>query len=89
MDVSKAGQARFFDLRFAIATLFTLFGVIVTATGFFASDEELAKSQGVNLSLWTGLGMLVLAVVFWVWLLVAPVDVPTGHETGPEPPLEP
>lgn len=92
MDQTPRG-ARFFDLRFAIASLFSLFGVIVTVTGFFASDEDLAKSNGINLSLWTGIGMLVLAAVFWVWLFVAPAEVPTGHEDGPQtldqPPVEP
>jgi cell division protein FtsW (lipid II flippase) len=86
-------HSRFFDLRFAIASLFSLFGVIVTITGLVASDEDLAKSEGVNLSLWTGIGMLVLAGAFWIWLLLAPLEVPTGHEEGdqtsPEPPVEP
>lgn len=91
MDQPRA--ARFFDLRFAIASLFTLFGVIVTATGVFASAEDLAKSDGVNLSLWTGLGMLVLAGCFWIWLFAVPADIPSGHEDGSDtfdqPPLEP
>jgi drug/metabolite transporter (DMT)-like permease len=85
--------ARFFDLRFAIASLFTMFGVIVTLTGVFASAEDLAKSDGVNLSLWTGIGMLVLACCFWVWLFAVPPEVPAGHEDAPEtlnqPPVEP
>jgi hypothetical protein len=81
--------SRFFDLRFAIASLFTLFGIIVTATGLAASEEDLVKAEGVNLSLWTGIGMLVLAGVFWIWLLVAPLEVPTGHEELDESPSEP
>ncbi len=92
MDQPPRG-ARFFDLRFAIASLFALFGVIVTITGIFASPEDLAKSDGVNLSLWTGIGMLVLSGFFWIWLFTVPPEVPTGHDDGPDtldqPPLEP
>lgn len=86
-------QARFFDLRFAIASLFTIFGIIVTITGLVADEQDLAKSEGVNLSLWTGIGMLILAASFWGWLFAVPPEVPEGHEDGPEtldkPPLQP
>lgn len=79
---------RIFDLRAAIAALFTLFGVIVTITGLTVDETDLAKTQGINLSLWTGLAMLVLSGVFWIWLFRAPVEVPTGHETQNEPELD-
>lgn len=79
--------ARLYDLRSAIAALFTIFGILVSATGLFASDEDLTKSEGVNLSLWTGLGMLALAAVFWLWMFMVPPDIPTGHEASEfEPP---
>ena len=48
-------RARLYDLRSAIAALFTAFGVIVTLTGLFSDEADLAKSQGINVSLWTGL----------------------------------
>jgi len=70
------------DLRLAIAALFTVFGTIVTVTGMTADEAELAKSQGVNLALWTGLGMLVVAAIFGIWLWLAPPEVPEGHDVG-------
>lgn len=81
-DKEALRRARLYDLRSAIAALFTVFGVLVAITGLFASEEDLAKAEGVNLSLWTGLGMLALAAVFWIWLFVVPPDIPTGHEAS-------
>ena len=49
--------ARQYDVRSAIAALFTACGVIVTLTGVSSDEADLAKSQGINVSLWTGLGM--------------------------------
>ena len=48
-------RARLYDVRFAIAALFTAFDGIVTLTGVFSDEADLAKSQGINVSLWTGL----------------------------------
>lgn len=79
---------RIFDLRAAIAALFTLFGLIVTVTGLTADDADLAKTQGINLSLWTGIAMLALSAVFWIWLFRAPVEVPQGHEAQDEPEVD-
>ncbi|MCU0280001.1 MAG: hypothetical protein MUE31_14075 [Candidatus Nanopelagicales bacterium] len=70
------------DLRLAIAALFTVFGLIVTITGLTVDEADLAKAQGVNLALWTGLGMLGLAAVFGIWLWRAPPEVPEGHDAG-------
>lgn len=80
-------RARLYDLRSAIAALFTAFGVIVTLTGLFSDEADLVKSQGINVSLWTGLGMLLLAGCFWIWLFVVPPDVPTGHSATDFEPL--
>lgn len=72
--------ARMLDLRTYIGALFAIFGVIVTVTGLMASAEDLTKSRGINLSLWTGLGMLVLSGVFLTWMLMAPPEVPHSTE---------
>ena len=72
--------AKIFDLRTFIGSLFVLFGIIVTIRGLTASQAEIDKAEGVNLSLWTGLGMLALGIVFVVWTLVRPPEVYHGHE---------
>lgn len=81
-DPKALRRARIYDLRSAIAALFTVFGLIVTVTGLFADPVDLAKAQGINASLWTGVGMLMLAAVFWAWLFLVPPDVPTGHDAS-------
>jgi hypothetical protein len=59
-----------FDLRTVIALLFAVYGVILTLMGLFGSSQaELDKAGGINLNLWTGIGMLIVAAIFlgWVW----------------------
>lgn len=73
-----ARYARFMDLRFVLALLFAIFGVIVTITGIFATPEEIAKAAGVNISLWTGIALLLLSAFFSVWVLKSPPEVPTS-----------
>ncbi len=75
-QVRDIWRARFLDLRCYIAALFLIFGVLVTVTGAFASPAEIAKAQGVNISLWTGVSMLILSGIFAVWLMLAPPEVP-------------
>ncbi|MBW0117255.1 hypothetical protein [Pseudonocardia abyssalis] len=62
-----------FDLRTVIAVLFGVYGVILTLLGLFGgSPEELAKSGGVDINLWTGVGMLVVAAIFVTWQRLRP-----------------
>jgi hypothetical protein len=68
-------ESRLLDLRFVIALMFLIFGVLVTLAGVFADQESIDKAAGINISLWTGLGMLVLSGVFFLWLAKAPVEV--------------
>lgn len=77
-------RARLLDLRSYIAALFAIFGVIVTLSGIFATPAEIAKAQGINISLWTGLAMLLLSAGFTVWLFRAPPEVPQPHEPLPD-----
>ncbi|MFF3289040.1 hypothetical protein [Streptomyces sp. NPDC003023] len=76
LERKSATAARLFDIRRIIGGLFTLYGVIVTAAGVFASDADLKKAEGVNINLWTGLGMLALGLFFLVWLKLRPTTPP-------------
>ncbi|MBH1935389.1 hypothetical protein I5Q34_14085 [Streptomyces sp. AV19] len=73
-------RARPFDIRLVLGGLFTVYGVLVTAAGIAASDEDLAKAQGVNINLWTGLGLLALGGVFLLWLRWRPGGPPRSGE---------
>lgn len=72
LEKKSATAARLFDIRRIIGGLFTLYGVIVTIAGLTASDADLKKAEGVNINLWTGLGMLALGLFFLVWLWLRP-----------------
>ncbi|MFK8912273.1 hypothetical protein [Streptomyces sp. YS-3] len=86
LEKKSATAARLFDIRRIIGGLFTLYGVIVTIAGLTASDADLDKAQGVNINLWTGLGMLALGLFFlgWLWLRPLAPPVPRDEEDGPE-----
>jgi len=77
-------RARLLDLRFVIATMFAIFGVLVTASGFTASNEEIEQAAGINISLWTGIGLLALSAGFTVWVLRVPPDLPQPHAGATE-----
>jgi hypothetical protein len=72
--------ALLFDIRSFTGGLFLIFGVIVTIVGFNASDADIKKAAGVNLSLIIGIVMLVTGVVFVVWLLMSPPEILHSHE---------
>lgn len=69
-------RAGLFDIRFIIAGLIGLYGLIVVLTGLFQSDAEIDKADGLNINLTAGIGMLVVAIAFAVWARVRPIVVP-------------
>ncbi|MGP2441925.1 hypothetical protein [Streptomyces sp. JW3] len=76
LETKSATAARLFDIRRIIGGLFALYGVIVTIAGLTASDADIDKAEGVNINLWTGLGMLVLGLFFLAWLKLRPTAPP-------------
>ena len=70
--------ARGFDVRTIIGSLLGLYAVVLLVMGlFFTSAEELTKADGVNLNVWTGIGLGVAAAVFLVWVRLRPLVVTT------------
>ncbi|MFG2128572.1 hypothetical protein ACGFNV_12335 [Streptomyces sp. NPDC048751] len=89
LEEKSATAARIFDLRRIIGGLFVLYGVILIITGLTDSDADIDKAQGININLWTGLGMLALGVFFLVWLRLRPTappapPLPVSEEKVPE-----
>ena len=77
----KAGA---FDIRVFIGSLIGLYGVVLVLVGLFGtSDSQLAKSDGLNINLWAGLGMVVVAAAFMVWARLRPVIVPETSDAAP------
>ncbi|CAL9512836.1 hypothetical protein [Streptomyces sp. enrichment culture] len=76
LEARSTTAARLFDIRRIIGVLFVVYGIIVTIAGIVASDEDIDKAEGVNINLWTGLGMLVLGLLFLLWLKLRPTAPP-------------
>ncbi|MGW3492544.1 hypothetical protein [Streptomyces sp. NPDC001020] len=86
LETKSATAARLFDIRRIIGGLFVVYGVIMTIAGLTASDAAIDKAVGVNINLWTGLGMLLLGLFFLVWLKLRPTAPPTPDELPDEEP---
>ncbi|RJQ66879.1 hypothetical protein D5S17_34360 [Pseudonocardiaceae bacterium YIM PH 21723] len=72
-----AGKAGLFDLRWIIALLFGVYGVVLTVVGIgFTTEADLAKAGGLNINLWSGIGMLVMTGLFALWASLRPIIVP-------------
>ncbi|MET9969508.1 hypothetical protein ABZZ80_27170 [Streptomyces sp. NPDC006356] len=74
--------ARLFDIRRIIGGLFVIYGVIVTIAGLTDDDAAIDKAEGVNINLWTGLGMLLLGLFFLTWLKLRPTAPPPPPPTN-------
>ncbi|WP_371477356.1 hypothetical protein [Kitasatospora sp. NBC_00315] len=85
LERASASASRLFDIRRVIGGLFVLYGVVLTVTGALDSPEEIAKAQGININLWTGLGMLLVGGAFLLWMWLSPVQVPEGPEVSGTP----
>ena len=73
-----AKAARLFDIRRLIGGLFLIYGVILVILGLGESDKSIAKSADINVNLYAGLGMLVVAVFFIAWGLMRPLSDEPG-----------
>jgi hypothetical protein len=80
-------SAILFDLRSVIGLLFVVYGIVLTILGIIGeTPEQIAKSGGLALNLWTGLVMLVVGILFYVWAFMKP---PLPQLLGTELLLEP
>lgn len=65
-----------FDIRTIVGGLLGLYGIVLVVTGLIHDTAaEEAKTGGINVNLWAGLGMLVVAVAFLTWARLRPVAV--------------
>lgn len=60
-----------------IALLLGGYGLVITVLGIVVTtDEEIERSAGVNINLWAGLAMLVVAALSVLWTMMRPLRVP-------------
>ena len=81
MSTSSEGEtprkAGAFDIRTFIALLIGAYGIVLIVMGLVSnSDADAAKTGGLNINMWAGLGMLTVAVGFQAWAMWRPVVVP-------------
>ncbi len=75
IDARRAARAaNLFDVRRLIGGLFLIYGVILTILGAGESDASIAKSADININLYSGIGMLVLAALFLAWAFLRPLS---------------
>ena len=83
------------DIRRIIAGLLGLYGVILLVAGIVGSSESKNKAAGVNINLWAGIVLLLMATFFLVWALTRPLSEEMADSDGPverpetAPPEEP
>jgi hypothetical protein len=82
-EIRAAKAANRFDIRRLIGGLFVLYGAIVTIVGVAGSYSVKHKAAGINVDLWTGIGMLVFGALMITWALTRPV-MPEPPETRGE-----
>jgi hypothetical protein len=82
-EAQAAKMANRFDIRRIIGGLFVLYAIILIVTGIVGDHSVKNKASGVNVDLYTGIGMLVVGVLMIVWALTRPV-VPEPPETRGE-----
>ena len=88
IDADRAAKAaNLFDLRRIIGGLFLIYGLILVVLGLGESDASIEKSADVNVNLYAGLGMLVVAVLFIAWALLRPLsaDLDESEESSGGP----
>jgi hypothetical protein len=77
----KSASRNLFDLRWLIAGLFLLYGVVLILLGIFDSDAEIQKADGIRINLWTGIGMFVLGALFTLWSWLRPLRADPAPES--------
>ncbi|MGW5386900.1 hypothetical protein [Nocardia sp. NPDC003963] len=66
----------FFDIRTIVGSLLGLYGIILVITGLVHDTlAEEAKTGGINVNLWAGVALVVVAAAFVAWALLRPVAV--------------
>ncbi|GAA2778551.1 hypothetical protein [Saccharopolyspora taberi] len=66
-----------FDIRTIIGALFLIYGLVLVVTGAVATaPEDIDKAAGLNINLWSGVGMIAFAVLFGLWARIRPIRVP-------------
>ena len=75
-----SAAARLFDIRRLIGGLFSLYGIVLLIAGLVDGDAAKKQAAGIDINIWTGLGMLVVGILFLVWMALNPVEPPDSAD---------
>lgn len=69
-------MTRLFDIRIIIAMLLGIFGVVLLLMGIFDTTSTERRDAGdVNVNLWTGLALALVAAGFMIWAWRKPQEL--------------
>lgn len=86
-EEAPSAASQLFDLRTIIAILFIFYGVILTIMGlFFVTPIEIVKAGGININLWSGIVMILVAAGFFLWARLRPLVPPTTDDVDADRP---
>ncbi|WP_433558532.1 hypothetical protein ACQPWY_08410 [Pseudonocardia xinjiangensis] len=78
-EAPPSAASQLFDLRSIIALLFGIYGIVLTIQGlFFESEAQLQKAGGIDINLWSGIIMIIVAALFALWAWLRPLVPPGG-----------
>ena len=61
------------DIRVVIGAVLSIIGLfLLVCSAFLNGPDETAKTGGVNANLWSGLGLVVIAVLMILWWVAEP-----------------
>ena len=78
-------MAKLFDLRYVIAGLLGVYGVVLVVRGLFDGPAELARAAGTAVNLWTGVSLVVVSAIFLIWARLRPLGIAAGEDLGEAP----
>lgn len=85
-EEAPSAASQLFDLRTVIAILFIFYGVSLTIMGlFFVTPIDIAKAGGININLWSGIVMIVVAAGFFLWARLRPLAPPSDEVDADRP----
>jgi hypothetical protein len=71
-----------FDIRTFIASLIGIYGIVLVLMAIFAtSTRDMRRDGNINVNLWAGIGMIIVAAVLVTWARLRPLVVaPEGAD---------
>ena len=72
---ADSSGSRLFDVRRVIGALSTFYGVLVLGAGIVDGSDASDKAAGIDINVWTGIGMLAPGLFMLAWMMLSPTAV--------------